>query len=346
MVNAATRDDAHLRVVLVDILHVPYHVLVKRTAGHSTTVAIVAERTKFVVLGRDGQFANLGRRVSVAHYHAVHARAHEHFHDGNQVTFRKVRAQFRIDCLAEPERIAEPHDFGKDAFREAHVQVYAGFARIGAADVNFDIVGSLVGDRETFDDILQFFFGIGEARSLGNRDAHAEARLVRLHQLLVDAARDDFDAFVVEAHAIVDGSLFFEETDAGLVRIAFAEITGRCPYRDAAKADVCIVANSFGGLVRPCSQNNRTTEIKGIAVVGKGDDPLQRLAQVRPAAHKGYKRSQAGNMLKGIVTEFRIIVEHFTYQRQNPVAKTQVILVINAFDSHIIINYKKKRYQK
>ena len=195
--------------MLANVGHVPHHVFIERTARHAATIPIVAKRRQVFALGFNREFTHLLSRVSVAHHHSVHARTHDHVHDVHQVAFRQVRANLGIHGLANRLGIAVLHDFAEDAFGERQVHVHAGFTGIGAAQVNFDKVACLIGNSKTFKQVLQFFFVVSKARSFCHRHAHAKANLVSLHQLFVGAASNDFDTFVVETHAVVNGSIIF-----------------------------------------------------------------------------------------------------------------------------------------
>ena len=207
------------------------------------------------------------------------------------MAFRKVGADLGIHGLTDSLSIPVLHDFAEDSFGKRQIHIDSGLAGIGAAHVDFDVVAGLVGNRKTFKQVLQFIFVIGKPRSFRHGHPHAKPDLVRLGQLFIGAASDDFDALVIEAHAVVDGTVVFQKTDTWTVRIAFAELAGSRTYGNTTETHIRIIANSFRRLVRPCRQNDRATEIQGIAVIGESDDAFESLAQVRAAAHKRNKGS-------------------------------------------------------
>ena len=250
------------------------------------------------------------------------------------MAFRKVGANLGVHGLTDSLSIPVLHDFAENPFGKRKVHIDAGLAGIGAAHVDFDVVAGLVGNRKTFKQVLQLIFVIGKPRSFCYGHPHAKPDLVRLGQLFIGTASDDFDTLVIKPHAVVDGTVVFQETDTRTVRIAFTELAGGRTYGNAAKAHVRIVRNSLRRLVRTCRQDNGATEIQGIAVVGKSDDALESLAQVRAATHKRNKGSQSRGMLQRIVTKFRIVMENTANERQDTVAKVQVILVIHAVERH------------
>ena len=230
----------------------------------------------------------------------------------------------------------EVHNFGKDSFRKAHVQVHARLTRVGAAYIYFDVVTCTVGNRKTFEDVLQLFLGVGKAGSLGNGNSHTKAGLVSLHELRIHAFRDNFDALVVQAHAVMDGTVFFQETDARTMRIAFTIVPRRRAYGNATKTDIRIVLDAECRLVRSGGQNDGTAKVKGIAMVRKSDDALERFRKIGATSHKGNKRRKTGDMLEGVMPELRRVVEYLTDKRENLVAKAQIVFVVDAIVSHII----------
>ena len=267
VVNATAGNHANLGVMLADVGYIPHHVFVERPARHAAAVTIGTERSQVFELGFNREFANLLGRVSIAHHHAVHARTNNHVHHVYQVTFRQVRANLGIHGLTDGLRITVLHDFTKNTFGQRQVHVHTGFAGIGAAQIDFDKVAGLVGDSETFEQVLQLFFVIGEARSFSHGHTYAKTDLVGLGQLFVGTTSDDFDAFVVETHAIMDSTVIFQKTDTRAVRIALTEPAGRSPNRNTTKAHIRIIANALGSLVGSGRQNDGATEVQGIAVV-------------------------------------------------------------------------------
>ena len=62
---------------------------------------------------------------------------------------------------------------------------------------------------------------------------------------------------------------------------------------------------------------------------------LKGLAQIRSRPHKGDNRGKSRRMFQGIVAELGIVMENATNERQNAVAKIQIILVIHTIKRHM-----------
>ena len=164
---------------------------------------------------------------------------------------------------------------------------------------------SPVGDGKTLNDVLDFFFGVGKARSLRHGDAYAKARLVGFHQLFIHTLGYNFYTLVVQPHAIVDGPVIFQKSDTGAVGVSFPKVAGGRAYGNAAKTYVGKVLDTQSSLVGSGGQDDGATEIQRIAVVRKSNDPFQGLAQVGSASHKGNEGGEPRHMLEGIMPELR-----------------------------------------
>ena len=334
MVNATASHHAHLRVMFANELDILDHVFVKRAARHATTIAVSTERGQIIVLHMNREVGELFSRIRIADDNAIHACLHKSIHDGRRMCFGHIRAELCINGFAVALSIAVFLDFRENLVDKGHVKIEAVLSRIRAAHVNFDVVCHAVSDGETFDDVLDFFVFVRKARSFGNGDAHAHASPMSGCNLSVRATCHRFNAIVIEAHAVVNSTVFFNKSDTRSMRISFADVTSGCPDGDAAKAHVGKIANAKSRLVCTSRKHNRSPKMERIRAIGKRHHAIQSLAQVRATAHERDNRGKAGHMLQGIMAKFRIVVENATNESQDAVAHAHVIFVVDAIIVH------------
>ena len=156
-----------------------------------------------------------------------------------------------------------------------------------------------------------------------------------LHQLFIHTLGNNFYTLVVKAHAIVDGPVLFQESDTRAVGVPLPKMAGGGAYGNASETHVGVILDAKCRLVGTGGQDDGATEIKGIAVVRKSNDPLESLAKVGAATHKRDDWREPGHMPKGVVPELRGLAENPTNQGQDLVTELQIIFVIRTLKSHI-----------